>query len=46
MMSPTTENIALLNPKINPEKYEHPCQVKDLKPGGKVPPQEIQPTHI
>jgi len=29
--SPATESIALLNPKIiNPEKYEHPCQVDDL----------------
>jgi hypothetical protein len=27
--SPTIESIALLNPKINPEKYEHLCQVED-----------------
>jgi len=27
---PTTESIALLNLGINPEKYEYPCQVKDL----------------
>ena len=32
--SPTTESIAPLNPGINPEKYEHPCQVKDLNPNG------------
>ena len=24
--SPTTESITSLNPEINPEKYEHPCQ--------------------
>jgi hypothetical protein len=37
--SPTTESIAPLKPRINPEKCEHPCQVKDLNPGGQVPPQ-------
>ena len=31
-MSPTTESIA----PINPGKYEHPCQVEDLNPGGQV----------
>jgi hypothetical protein len=36
--SPTTESIAPLNPGINPGKYEHPCQVEDLNPGGQVPP--------
>jgi hypothetical protein len=30
--SPTTKSIAPLNPRINPGKYEHPCQVEDLKP--------------
>jgi hypothetical protein len=32
--SPTTENIASLNSGINPEKWEHPCQVEDLNLGG------------
>jgi hypothetical protein len=42
--SSTTESIAPLNPRINLEKYEHPCQVEDLNPGGQVPPQGTQPT--
>jgi hypothetical protein len=37
-MSPTIESIAPLNPEINPGKYEHPCQVKDLNPDEQVPP--------
>ena len=37
--SPTTKSIAPLNPEINPGKYEHPCQVEDLNPGGQVQPQ-------
>jgi hypothetical protein len=37
---PLKAYIAPLNPRINPEKYEHPCQVEDLNPGGQVPPQE------
>jgi hypothetical protein len=37
--SPTIERITSLNPKINLEKYEHLCQVGDLKAGGQVPPQ-------
>ena len=28
--SPTTENTTPLNSGINPEKYEHQCQVDDL----------------
>jgi hypothetical protein len=40
--SPTTERIAPLNPRINPEKYKHPCQVGDLNLGGQVPPQGTQ----
>jgi hypothetical protein len=44
--SPTTESIAPLNPKINPEKYEHPCQVEDLNPDGQVPSQRNQPTDL
>jgi hypothetical protein len=35
--SPTTESIALLNPEINPEKHEHPCQIEDLNPDKQVP---------
>ena len=42
----TTERIALLDPGINPEKYEHPCQVGDLNPSGQVPPQETQPAEL
>jgi hypothetical protein len=38
--SPTTESIAPLNPRINTEKCEHPCQVENLNLGGQVPPQE------
>jgi hypothetical protein len=34
--SPTTESIVSLNLGINPGKYEHPCQVKDLNPAGQV----------
>jgi hypothetical protein len=39
---PTTESITPLNLEINPEKYEHPCQVEDLNPHGQVPPQGTQ----
>jgi hypothetical protein len=45
-MSPTTESIALLNPGINPEKYEHPSQVEDLNLDGQVSSQETQPTDL
>ena len=45
-MSPTTETIALLKPRINPGKYKHPCQVEDLNLDGQVPPQETQPTYL
>jgi hypothetical protein len=38
----TTESIAPLNPEINTEKYEHPCQVEDLNPGEQVPSQGTQ----
>jgi hypothetical protein len=31
-----------LNSEINPEKYEHSSQVRDLKPSGQIPPQESQ----
>jgi hypothetical protein len=34
--SSTTENTTLLNPRINPKKYEHLCQVDDLNPGTQV----------
>jgi hypothetical protein len=37
--SSTTERITPLDPRINPEKWEHPCQVSDSNPGGQVPPQ-------
>jgi hypothetical protein len=37
--SSTIESIAPLNPRINLGKYEHTYQVKDLNPGGQVPPQ-------
>ena len=40
-MLPTTESIAPLNLRITPGKYEHPCQVKDLNLGERVPPQGI-----
>ena len=40
--SSTIEKIALLNHRINPEKYEHPCLIKDLNPGGEVLLQETQ----
>jgi hypothetical protein len=33
-MSPTIESITPLNLGINPEKYEHLCQVEDLNLGG------------
>jgi hypothetical protein len=36
-MSSTTESTIPLNSGINSEKYEHPRQVEDLKPGGQVP---------
>jgi hypothetical protein len=42
----TTERIASLNPKINPEKYEHPCQVMDLNPDEQVSPQETLPIDL
>jgi hypothetical protein len=41
-MSPTTEIIAPLNPRINWEKYEHSYQVEDLNLGGQVPPRGTQ----
>ena len=44
--SPTTESITPLNSGINPEKYEHPCQVDDLNPDGQVSPQETQPADL
>jgi hypothetical protein len=31
--SPTTKSITLLNPRINLEKYEYPCQVEDVNLG-------------
>jgi hypothetical protein len=45
-MLPTTISIAPLNPKINLGKYEHSCQVEDLKPDGQIPPQGAQPTEL
>jgi hypothetical protein len=36
--SPVIEKIALLNPGVNPEKYEHPFLIKYLNPGGEVLP--------
>jgi hypothetical protein len=42
--SPTIESIMPLNLKINPGKYEHPCQVEDLNLDGQVPPQGTYPT--
>ena len=44
--SPTTERIASLNPVINPEKYEYPCQVGDFNSGGQVSPQGTQPAEL
>jgi len=38
-VSPTTESTTPLNPEINPGKYEHTCQVKDLNPDRQLPPQ-------
>jgi hypothetical protein len=40
-----TEKIAPLNSEINPEKYEHPCQVGDLNPSGQkgTQPAELCP---
>jgi hypothetical protein len=43
-MSPTTERIVPLNPRINLGKYEDPCQVGDLNPDGQIPPQRTQQT--
>jgi hypothetical protein len=37
-----TERTKLLNPEINPRKYEHPRQVKDFNLGGQVSPQGAQ----
>jgi hypothetical protein len=45
-MSPTTERIMPLNPRINPGKCEHPCQVGELNPDGQVPPQGTQPAEL
>ena len=42
----TYESMSLLNPEINLEKCEHPCQVEDLNPGGQVSPQGTQPTDL
>jgi hypothetical protein len=28
----TTESTTMLNPRINSEKYEHPCKLEDLNP--------------
>jgi hypothetical protein len=44
--SPTTESIAPINPGINREKCEHPCQVEDLNPDEQVPPQRTQPADL
>ena len=44
--SPTTEKIVPLNSGINPEKYEHPYQVKDLNPCRWGPPQGTQPAEL
>jgi hypothetical protein len=38
--------IALLNHRINLGKCEHPCQVRDMNPGGQVPPQGTQPAEL
>jgi hypothetical protein len=37
----TTKSTMSLNPEINPEKYEHPCQIENLNLGGQIPPQGI-----
>jgi hypothetical protein len=37
--SSTTKSTVSLNHEINSEKYEHPCQVKNLNLGGQIPPQ-------
>jgi len=34
-----TKSTTPLNPEINPEKYEHPCQIKDLNPDRQLAPQ-------
>jgi hypothetical protein len=39
--SPTTESIVPLNPEINPEKYDHPCQVENINLGGQVQPTDV-----
>jgi hypothetical protein len=44
--SPTTKSIAPINPRINREKYEHPCQVEDLNLGGQISPQGTQPADL
>jgi len=44
--SPTTKRIVPLNPEINPEKCEHPCQAGDLNSGGQVPLQWTQPVEL
>jgi hypothetical protein len=45
-ISPTTKSIAPLKFGINPGKYEHPCQVENLNPGGQIPPQKTRPTDL
>jgi hypothetical protein len=45
-LPPTTERIMPLNPRINPGKCEHPCQVGELNPGGLVPQQGTQPAKL
>jgi hypothetical protein len=44
--SPTIESTMSLNPRINPEKCEHPCKAEDLNPGGQVQPQGTEPTEL
>jgi hypothetical protein len=44
--SPTTESIAPLNSKINSEKYEYSCQVKNLNLSGLIPPHGTQPSYL
>ena len=41
-MSPTAKRITLLNSEINPRKYEHSYQVKELNLDGQVSPQQTQ----
>jgi hypothetical protein len=40
------KSIAPLNPEINLEKYEHPCPVENLNPGGHVPLRGTQPADL